>query len=539
MVDQPRDILDAARDEVFTDLVLRHLEGTLTEPQAEQLRRYLQEDEDCRRAFVLTCYESRLLAEVAATERVQGSGFRVQKQTTPTLRRSRSVGYKFRAQGSGPRDQNKTSPMASPRAVGVALAAALITLALTVWFALPDFSNPQSEIRNPKSEIRNPQSFASVATLTDTNTAQFAGAAQPMRLGGQLSAGPIRLTSGSAQIMFASTAMVDLHGPCEFEMTGPNRGRLTSGSLKADVPEAAKGFTVDLPNDVEVVDLGTSFDLYVTPDRQVALHVEQGKVRLQGRAIKPRILGAGEYCLINPLGRVDHAHPRRVRRMLRLGPLVDDPALALWLELDATPSDQKSSEDSSTPQAITGPGEVEAMTLALWIHLDQDQEPAKILTLLSSDDFFARGVALQLKDGRRPTFSIGYGGASKHIDRIREDQPLPVGRWHHLAATLEPDTRRMKLYINGQPAGSASLDAPINPTLAAMTVGAYNPPPHREPTRVFGGSMADLMILSRAAKPEEIARWFKQTHPRPAHADVATGSEDTSPNPALRKDETP
>jgi len=336
MVDQPRDILDAARDEVFTDLVLRHLEGTLTEPQAEQLRRYLQEDEDCRRAFVLTCYESRLLAEVAATERVQGSGFRVQKQTTPTLRRSRSVGYKFRAQGSGPRDQNKTSPMASPRAVGVALAAALITLALTVWFALPDFSNPQSEIRNP-------QSFASVATLTDTNTAQFAGAAQPMRLGGQLSAGPIRLTSGSAQIMFASTAMVDLHGPCEFEMTGPNRGRLTSGSLKADVPEAAKGFTVDLPNDVEVVDLGTSFDLYVTPDRQAALHVEQGKVRLQGRAIKPRILGAGEYCLINPLGRVDHAHPRRRCGLnwMRPRPIKNHPKIPRRLKPSPAPAKSK------------------------------------------------------------------------------------------------------------------------------------------------------------------------------------------------------
>jgi len=44
--------------------------------------------------------------------------------------------------------------------------AATILLALTAWFALPDFSNPQSEIQNP-------QSFASVATLTSTANAEF------------------------------------------------------------------------------------------------------------------------------------------------------------------------------------------------------------------------------------------------------------------------------------------------------------------------------------------------------------------------------
>jgi len=177
-------------------------------------------------------------------------------------------GLGIRDQGSGPRDQNKTSPMASPRAVGVALAATIL-LALTAWFALPDFSNPQSEIRNP-------QSFASVATLTNTTNAAFADTAAPMRLGGSLPAGPIHLTSGKAQLMFASTATVDLQGPCEFEMTGPNRGRLTSGSLEARVPPQAKGFTIDLPDGSRIVDLGTAFR--VTVDKITQIEVYDGLV---------------------------------------------------------------------------------------------------------------------------------------------------------------------------------------------------------------------------------------------------------------------
>jgi len=296
MTDRPTDI-------PIDELIARYLEGVAGEAETDALNQHLADDPEARSRFVDIALHERCLAELLPPEqagvesqahtspmtpvlsvaegnaanrrgrsRVQGSGLRVQKPTTPTLRRSRSVGYTFRDQGSGPRDQNKTSPMASPRAVGVALAA-LITLAVTAWFALPDFSNPQSEIRNP-------QSFASVATLTNTTNAVFANTAAPMRLGGSLPPGPIHLTSGSAQIMFASTAVVDLKGPCEFEMTGPNRGRLSAGTLEADVPKAAKGFTVDCPGFI-VIDRGTRFTIDIQAQtRQNHVRVIEGEVEV-------------------------------------------------------------------------------------------------------------------------------------------------------------------------------------------------------------------------------------------------------------------
>jgi len=245
-------------------------------------------------------------------------------------------GLGIRDQGSGPRDQNKTSPMASPRAVGVALAATIL-LAVTVWFALPDFSNPQSEIRNP-------QSFASVATLTNTTNAAFADTAAPMRLGGSLPAGPIHLTSGKAQIMFASTAVVDLTGPCEFEMTGPNRGRLTSGTLEAFVPENAQGFTVDLPDGSKIVDLGTAFRVKVDELGQSSVRVHSGTVL---------------WTTDGPDGESVRISAGRIARMVEVAPKLTDPAAAdvpvrtrIVTEAFAT---RVSNDDLATPVSVSLP----------------------------------------------------------------------------------------------------------------------------------------------------------------------------------------
>jgi len=303
------------RHDELMNLLDAWCDDVLTTEQAERIEQIVRADQAAMDLYLLVTHLDGALrwehervhvtAADTATQRVQGSAFRVQgKKHTPPLRRSRSVGYTFRDQGSGPRDQNKTSPMASPRAVGVALAATIL-LAVTAWFALPDFSNPQSEIRNPQSEIRNPKSFASVATLTHIENAAFADTPAPMNLGGSLPAGPIQLTSGSAQIMFASTAVVDLTGPCEFEMTGPNRGRLAAGHLEAFVPEVAQGFTVDLPGGAQVIDLGTRFELHADPRGAARLHVFDGAVDFRAPGGQTRRVGPTQIAVLDSHGRID------------------------------------------------------------------------------------------------------------------------------------------------------------------------------------------------------------------------------------------
>ncbi|MBI1371071.1 MAG: hypothetical protein GC162_20775 [Planctomycetes bacterium] len=168
--------------------------------------------------------------------------------------------------------------------------AALIALAAALYFVfLP--STPHSALPTPHS---NPP--ASFAILSDLSTdAQFADGERP--LGEGLTA-PIKLTAGKAQLMFQSTAVVDLTGPCEFEMTGPNRGKLTSGRLEAYCRPEAHGFTVDLPHGARVVDLGTRFDLTIDPLGAAQVEVREGRVRLERDGEPDRIMTVGRIARI-------------------------------------------------------------------------------------------------------------------------------------------------------------------------------------------------------------------------------------------------
>jgi len=229
------------------------LDDALTAESLAELEALLADDPQARRDYI------RIMRLTALLERhdhkpAQSRGLRL-SLSMPKPR----IEKKFRVSSFGFRIST------------LALAAAIL-LALTAWFIfLPEPRTP-----NPAP----PTPPASVATLTNTDNAVFADTPAPMNLGGSLPAGPIHLTSGTAQVMFASTAVVDLTGPCEFEMTGPNRGRLTAGTLEASVPEAAQGFTIDLPDRSRVVDLGTRFAVEVDQQGRSMVHVIEGRVQL-------------------------------------------------------------------------------------------------------------------------------------------------------------------------------------------------------------------------------------------------------------------
>ncbi|MBI1367495.1 MAG: hypothetical protein GC162_02450 [Planctomycetes bacterium] len=161
---------------------------------------------------------------------------------------------------------------ASPRSVWYLAALLLLAAALTYVF-LP--STPHSELPTPHSAT--PASFAILSDLS--NDATFADGSLP--LGSDLT-GPIQLTVGRAQLMFKSFAVVDLTGPCEFQMTGPNRGTLHHGQLEAYVPTEAHGFTVDLPGGSKIIDLGTRFAARVDGDDQCVVQVLEGRVQFVG-----------------------------------------------------------------------------------------------------------------------------------------------------------------------------------------------------------------------------------------------------------------
>lgn len=174
-------------------------------------------------------------------------------------------------------------PMASLRTVGVSLAAsAMIALALIAWFV----SSPE-----PRTPSPEPSAVAMLSNLSED--AVFTESSASMRLGAELDPGSIHLTAGSAQVMFKSGAVVDLTGPCVFEMTGPNRGYLHRGRLEAFVRAEARGFTVASPVGV-VTDLGTAFDFTCQPQSKSTLKVIEGRVTFEPIGMPPVTMRADD-----------------------------------------------------------------------------------------------------------------------------------------------------------------------------------------------------------------------------------------------------
>ncbi|QNN22943.1 hypothetical protein HED60_11920 [Planctomycetales bacterium ZRK34] len=246
-------------DELMADLA----DGTLSQAQRGALFDRLRDDPDCRDQYVEFMLLHADLAWDRGTRIQPADLISIEQKPTPTLRRSRSVWY------------------------SAALAAA-VAIGLTVWFMT---MSPSSTTTTPSP----PDRAQRVATVTRTDQAVLAGSSLPMSTGAELPAGSVQLVSGSMQVMFGSGAMVDLHGPCEFEMTGINSGRLSRGRLAAYVPAAAAGFTVDAPHQVRLTDLGTRFELVVADDEHhMDAWVREGSVEIHSPRFGSRILHAGQ-----------------------------------------------------------------------------------------------------------------------------------------------------------------------------------------------------------------------------------------------------
>jgi ferric-dicitrate binding protein FerR (iron transport regulator) len=154
-------------------------------------------------------------------------------------------------------------PSAPARAWWPSLAAAaIVALGLTgVWWS----GNQEPEI---------------VAILTETENCRWAGSDLPTVEGAGLMAGRLALTEGMATIRFASGATVTLEAPSILEVRSAMNCRLIEGSVVADVPESAHGFTIDTEH-MEVIDLGTRFGVTTTPLGQSNVFVFEGEVKVK------------------------------------------------------------------------------------------------------------------------------------------------------------------------------------------------------------------------------------------------------------------
>jgi len=118
-----------------------------------------------------------------------------------------------------------------------------------------------------------------VATIVEAEGCQWAGSELPTSKGSRLRAGTLNLMAGMATLEFESGARIVLEAPAVLEVSSRMRCRLLEGSLVADVPESAHGFTIDAPQ-LEVVDLGTRFGLTTNQFGKSHVMVFEGEVEV-------------------------------------------------------------------------------------------------------------------------------------------------------------------------------------------------------------------------------------------------------------------
>jgi hypothetical protein len=149
-------------------------------------------------------------------------------------------------------------------------------------------------------------------------------------VGDALMPGRVAIESGFAQIEFFCGATVIVEGPAELDLKSATLARVHSGRLRAQVPPAARGFSLEV-DDMKVVDLGTEFGLSVSSDG-ADIQVFDGEVELHAAKENMRLLTAGQAVLRNAKGEFQFGQttPKRFLDIASLETRADDQRTARY-----------------------------------------------------------------------------------------------------------------------------------------------------------------------------------------------------------------
>ena len=157
-----------------------------------------------------------------------------------------------------------------------------------------------------------------VATLIRAQQCQWAGSSLPTVEGARLKPGMLDLIEGLAVLRFDSGAELVLEAPATVEVLDAMNCKLRRGTLVAEVPPQAKGFSIDT-KDAKVIDWGTKFGLSAGDDGKYMVQVLEGLVEVDDKS------GAATKKLEKG-GKVDHGWSRSL-----LHPTAgDDPEPSRW-----------------------------------------------------------------------------------------------------------------------------------------------------------------------------------------------------------------
>ncbi len=337
------------------------------------------------------------------------------------------------------------------------------------------------------------------------------GADISARAGDILGAETFRLTRGNARIDFFSGAQIYLEGPATLEIRSAWEAVFHAGKMRAKVPPAARGFTIESQGR-RIVDLGTEFGID-TSTAEVRVEVFTGKVELADRQ-----LTSGQAVSLTPEGQtttVDsgiesysnlfavsdglNTSARRAfeswttysdtlsrdPRLIAYYPFLTRPAaandvvpsglhprdteldgaviLAEWV--DGRWGDLKGAMEFRRPGSrvrVNLPGQFAAYTFSCWARIDSLDRRYNALFL--ADSYQTGEPHWQIRDDG--VLMIGVMVDDTHARVVPTGPPIlgqsrnyysppfwnlsMSGQWVHLASVYDPAQRRVAHFVNGQ-----------------------------------------------------------------------------------------
>lgn len=419
----------------------------------------------------------------------------------------------------------------------------------------------ETDLRDETEEATS-QGVALVTRLID---ADWATGQTPLEVGDALPPGRLALTSGHAQIEFFCGATVIVEGPAELDLQSPSLARVRSGRLRAQVPPAARGFSLEV-DEMKVVDLGTEFGLSVSPEG-ANVQVFDGEVELQQPASDKRLLTAGqalnrsvdgEYseATVTPERFVDIAtlesrasgqrdarherwrawsqETRRDERLIAYYAFDQDGGWQRRLNSSLEPEnreldgaivgahrvpgrwDSKSGLEFKRPGdrvRVQIPGEFNSLTFSCWVKIDSLDRWYNSLFL--TDSYNKGEPHWQILESGQLYFSVrptapGESGPRdfKALSPAFWNADLS-GRWIHLAAVYDVNGNSITHYVNGQSLSHHDVPAEqIVPTrIGAASIGNWSLPTQPDAEfaiRNLNGSIDEFAIFAAALSADEI-----------------------------------
>lgn len=364
------------------------------------------------------------------------------------------------------------------------------------------------------------------------------------------------LEAGTVELRTVRGARIVIEAPARFRYETAQRLHLTRGRLAADIPPAAKGFTVITPTG-QAIDLGTKFGVDVPLVGETEIHVFQGEVVAQtrdGRQPARSLIGGEALQLQATAGSARALHSARsaafiqpdevaslhaaltagqpVRAQAALARLRHDPALIALLDFEEADLPQgeyrmvqgrwpgsRAPEFASVGDHmlldVGGDRAWPQLTLAAWVRLDRLGEPYQ--SLLHTDGWNdsnpgqVHWMVTQQTTMRLALFgnTLGPGADERFGFPDSRTSVLPEqGRWVHLAAVYDAEQHTVRFYLNGE-FDKETPQALAHPArLGPAQIGNWN-----RQDRKLSGRVDELLLLGRALTDAEIRELFAAGNP--------------------------